>query len=70
MSTQPDRGSNFVWRRSSASQGDGACVEVAKLDSSVLVRDSRDQLGATLKFGQAQWRGFISRIKNGTATLG
>jgi hypothetical protein len=40
------------------------------LDSSVLVRDSRDHLGARLAFGPAQWRQFVHRIKDDTALLG
>ena len=64
MATQPNRNSTLIWHRSSTSGGNGACVEVAGLDSSVLVRDSRDHSGALLKFTSSQWLGFVQRIKN------
>ena len=64
MATQPNRDSTLIWRRSSNSGGDGACVEVAESDSSVLVRDSRDQSGTLLKFTSSQWLGFVRRVKN------
>jgi hypothetical protein len=64
MATQPNQDSTPIWRRSMTSGGNGACVEVAELDSSVLVRDSRDQSGTLLKFTSSQWLGFVRRIKN------
>lgn len=70
MAVQPDSDATLSWQRSSASQGDGACVEVATLDSSVLVRDSRDRPGVRLSFGQAQWHGFVRRVRQGEIPLG
>ena len=70
MATQPNRDSTAVWRKSRASSGDSECVEVAKLESSVLVRDSGDQSGAVLEFSPAQWHGFVRRVKDGNAALG
>jgi hypothetical protein len=70
MATQPYRDSTLIWRKSKLSGESGQCVEVAEWESSVLVRDSRDQQGARLKFGPAQWRGFVSRIKNEDAVSG
>ena len=64
MATQPNRDSTVIWRRSRNSVGNGACVEVAELDSSVLVRDSRDQSGPLLKFTSSQWLSFVWRMKN------
>lgn len=63
MATQPNRDSRLIWRRSSASGGNGACVEVAESGSSVLVRDSHDRSGAQLAFTTFQWRVFVRRIK-------
>jgi Domain of unknown function (DUF397) len=67
MATQPNPDSTLIWRKSRLSGESGGCVEVAKSESSVLVRDSRDQRGAILKFDPGQWRGFVSRVKNGDA---
>ncbi len=64
MAIQPNRDAALMWRRSSASGGDGACVEVAKSDSSVLVRDSRNRSEPVIAFTESQWRRFIGRIKS------
>lgn len=53
----------FVWRKSSTSADGGNCVEVACAESSVLVRDSRDQSGTMLEFAPAAWRTFARRVR-------
>lgn len=63
MATQPNRDSPLIWRRSSASGGNGACVEVAESDSSVLVRDSHNRPGTRLVFTRSDWLVFLRRIK-------
>jgi hypothetical protein len=70
MTTQPNRESTLVWRKSRASGADSGCVEVAAAESSVLVRDSRDRLGTRLTFSLAQWRGFVRRVNDGETGLG
>lgn len=65
MPTQPGRYSTLAWRKSSASAGQGECVEVATSGQSVLTRDSRDESGAVLAFTPAQWLGLLQRIRNG-----
>jgi hypothetical protein len=63
MAARPNRDSTLNWRKSSASGGDGACVEVAQSGSSVLVRDSGDRSGAVLVLDRAQWLGLLRRIR-------
>jgi uncharacterized protein DUF397 len=70
MATQHNPNSTLIWRKSSASADGGNCVEVAKLGMSVLVRDSDSQAGTMLEFRQAQWRGFMGRIKTGNVVSG
>jgi hypothetical protein len=65
MAAQPDRHPTLIWRKSRASGPDAGCVEVATLDSSVLVRDSHDHLGTRLAFTTAQWQIFVRLIKDG-----
>lgn len=67
MTAQPNRDSTLVWRKSRASGPNGGCVEVAKSESSVLVRDSRDPSGSRLVLTCAQWRGLVRDIKDGAA---
>ena len=65
MAAEPNPHSKLVWRKSRASGGSGECVEVAQLDSSVLIRDSRDRSGAVLIVTSAQWLGLLRRARNG-----
>jgi len=70
MATRPDQDRTPIWRKSRVSGADSACVEVATSRSSVLVRDSRDHLGARLTFSPAQWCQFVRRIKSAKVHLG
>jgi hypothetical protein len=49
-----------VWRKSTASQVNGNCVEVAANAETVRVRDSRAPHSAMLAFSYAQWRAFLA----------
>lgn len=54
------------WRKSSRSNGSGACVEVGITDSATGVRDTK--LGATspvLVFPRNQWSSFLNSLKAG-----
>lgn len=51
------------WRKSSRSNSQGTCVEVA---DGVAVRDSTDQKGAVLRFRPGQWDRFLNRVKSST----
>lgn len=58
MSTPDLAGS--AWRKSTYSQQDGACVEVAgNLQGIVAVRDSKDPAGPALVFSRPEFAGFI-----------
>lgn len=57
------RHSMLAWRKSSVSQGQGNCVEVASGESSVMVRDSRDRSGVMLSFDPEQWTGFLGSLR-------
>ena len=45
--------------KSTASNVNGACVEVAFADNSVLVRNSRDPLVSVLSFTYQEWAAFL-----------
>jgi len=51
-----------IWRTSSYSAGQGACVEVASTPSDVRVRDTKDRSGGSLTFTPAQWRAFTKKF--------
>lgn len=57
--------SPLAWRKSRKSQ-DTDCVEVASLDGTVFVRDSRDRTGPRLHFTSDQWKVFVGKILDET----
>jgi hypothetical protein len=51
------------WRKSSYSgQSGGNCVEVADNDSRVIVRDTKDKAGPTLRFSADAWRRLVDQV--------
>ncbi|MGH3391688.1 MAG: DUF397 domain-containing protein [Actinomadura sp.] len=69
MAVRPSGYSSLIWRKSRASGGDTECVEVARFDRSMLVRDSRDSDGEPLVLSNTQWRQLLTRIRNGELDL-
>ena len=59
-----------VWRRSSRSYGNGACVEAAVwCGKRVDVRDSKNPHGAVLRFTPAGWKAFVADVRSGELRL-
>lgn len=57
------------WRKSTASSGNGNCVEVALMESLVAVRDTKDRGGPALVLPAGGWRTFIAGAKSGEFDL-
>jgi hypothetical protein len=58
------------WRKSTYSNGQSNCVEVAaNLDGIVAVRDSKDPHGPALIFTPDQWQRFAAGVKSGDFDL-
>lgn len=52
------------WRKSSYSLGNGECIEIASMGADVvMIRDTKDTAGPTLRCGSDEWRSFISAVK-------
>jgi len=66
MSLERDEARLITWRKSSQSMEDKAdCVEAARLDPHVGVRDSKDPAGTRLRFRPREWPVFVQRVKAG-----
>lgn len=53
-----------IWRAAGRCDS-GACVEIATLSESVLVRSSADGEGICVTLSKQEWREFVARVKNG-----
>ena len=54
------------WIKSSASTGNGACVEVASVkEDEILVRNSKRPEGPVVPFTKAEWVAFLAGVKAG-----
>lgn len=56
------------WMRSSRCSN-GNCVAVARDGDTVLVRDSKDPDGPTLRFTRGEWRAFVAAARDGEFDL-
>lgn len=55
-----------VWRKSQRSNSQGACVELARLDSAtVAMRNSRDPQGTALIYPAGAVRALVSALRSG-----
>jgi Domain of unknown function (DUF397) len=57
-----------TWRKSSRSAANG-CVEIASLENSIAIRDSKDRGGAVLLFSPVEWRDFLGGVRAGEFDL-
>lgn len=57
------------WRTARRSVGNGACVEAAPADGTILVRDSMDRNGIMIQYPGISWRAFIGAAKSGRYDL-
>ncbi|MFI6479853.1 DUF397 domain-containing protein [Nonomuraea sp. NPDC050663] len=50
----------------SASCNSGACIEVARSEDRVLIRDSKQANGTVLQFSEEEWTTFCAGVRSGT----
>ncbi|MBJ7001479.1 DUF397 domain-containing protein [Streptomyces griseofuscus] len=53
------------WFKSSHSNGNGNCVEVAHLDGGIALRDSKEQAGPVLTSAFDGWHAFVGGVVKG-----
>lgn len=64
MAARPEH-SSLTWRKSKASSTSSDCVEVARSERSVLIRDSHNPAAGALTLSFSAWRALLHRIHNG-----
>jgi hypothetical protein len=53
-----------VWRKSSRSNGQANCIEIAFLGGDIAMRDSKDRgSGPILRFPQGEWTAFVVGVE-------
>ena len=52
-----------TWRKASYSATNGNCAEVADATGTVMVRDTKDQVGAVLAVSADAWQRFTSSLR-------
>lgn len=63
MSLPDQIASSYYWRKAKRSANDGACVEVARVNGQIAVRDSKEPNGRWLGYSVRSWRDFTSNVK-------
>ncbi|GAA1094921.1 hypothetical protein GCM10009605_34910 [Nocardiopsis composta] len=53
-----------LWVKSTYSQSEAACVEVAMLGLETGIRDSKNPEAGHLMFGDTEWAAFLQAVKN------
>jgi hypothetical protein len=54
-----------TWRKSTASAGEGNCVEITDLPGGIAVRDSKSTHLEPLRFALAEWGAFRAGVLSG-----
>jgi hypothetical protein len=58
-----------VWRKSSRSNNNGACVEARRIGDTIQIRDSKALgTGPVLSFTKAEWDAFVGGVRDGEFT--
>lgn len=61
--------SRAEWRKSMRSTNGGNCVEIARGNKVIAVRDSKNPSGHKLVLPTGTWREFVGALKNGRYDL-
>lgn len=64
MSYVQEGHTNLTWRTALSCNG-GTCVKVAAAGQMIVVGDSKTPNGPILSYTSAEWREFVSGVKNG-----
>lgn len=65
MSSIGSEFSGLNWRKAQVSVNNGQCLELARAEDMIAIRDSKNPGGPVLKYTRAEWHAFLDGAKNG-----
>jgi hypothetical protein len=65
MSSKGSELDGISWRKAQRSVNNGECVELARAQGMIAIRDSKNPTGPILMYNPAEWRAFLDGAKNG-----
>lgn len=65
MTSEKGKAGHLAWRKSSICGSSDDCAEVACIDGTIAVRDSKSP-GMVLRISPSDWKNFLKAIKSGS----
>jgi Domain of unknown function (DUF397) len=65
MSSIGSDANGLNWRKAQLSVNNGQCIELARAEGMIAIRDSKNPSGPVLRYTRAEFHAFLDGAKNG-----